>query len=418
MKVLIISHNSLSPKHSIGKTLISLFSCFDKNELCQLYIHGSDPLNIGTSFFRITDKDALKGIFTRKVNGIIVSPQKDGFENTSTKSQKKYFAKNKANLAIELARDFTWKLSPWYNKKLKEWITEQKPTCIFVAIGSGKFLYKMAIKISKEFNLPIYTYICDDFYFMKKPKQFLAYHWKRSLDKSLKELLSNTTEIISICDDLSEVYGNEFKRKAKTIMTGTSYKICTECKINQNVKNINYFGKVTLNRWKSLLDIAKILDKINNEQKSNLVLNLYCGEVEDYIKIEFNKVESCKLHGFISGDKFKNKFFDTDILIHVESFDSEYMERVKYSVSTKIADSLSSGIPLLAYGPENVASIKYLEKNDAACVVTSFSDLKDSVQNLILDEEYRKKLSSRELSTAEKYHNPEKVSRELYNVLL
>ena len=50
MKVLIISHNSLSPKHSIGKTLISLFSCFDKNELCQLYIHGSDPLNIGTSF--------------------------------------------------------------------------------------------------------------------------------------------------------------------------------------------------------------------------------------------------------------------------------------------------------------------------------------------------------------------------------
>ena len=43
MKVLIISHNPISNQSNMGKTFLSLFSQFDKEELCQLYIYPVIP---------------------------------------------------------------------------------------------------------------------------------------------------------------------------------------------------------------------------------------------------------------------------------------------------------------------------------------------------------------------------------------
>ena len=55
---------------------------------------------------------------------------------------------------------------------------------------------------------------------------------------------------------------------------------------------------------------------------------------------------------------------NSDLLIHAESFDNEFKQIVKNSISTKIADSLASGVPIVAYGPEGIASIDYLIKNE------------------------------------------------------
>ena len=38
MKILIISHPSLNTHNNMGKTMLSLFTSFDKEELCQLVI--------------------------------------------------------------------------------------------------------------------------------------------------------------------------------------------------------------------------------------------------------------------------------------------------------------------------------------------------------------------------------------------
>ena len=74
MKVLIISHCQLSVEYSIGKTLASLFSAFNKNELCQLYVHtGLPDIDICKSYYRLTDKDVLKGLLTCGAKGKEVS---------------------------------------------------------------------------------------------------------------------------------------------------------------------------------------------------------------------------------------------------------------------------------------------------------------------------------------------------------
>lgn len=420
MKVLIISHNPMSTKHSIGKTLMSLFSSFNKEEMCQLYIHtGLPEVEICSSFFQVTDKEVLQGFFSRNVRGKVVRAFLKKEENKEgLKSYRKlYNSKRNHEPHREILRDLMWKLSPWYNQKLKSWIEEQKPTCIFVAIGSSTFLYDMALKISKDYNLPIYTYVCDDFYSLKTPKTILGPLWKKLIVLKTKKLMQNTEVIVTICKELSDFYRKEFKRRAITLMTGTNFEIVKNKKINEKVKKIRYFGKLSINRYKSIAEICKALDEINIKMKEKYFVEIFCGKIDKEILEEFKNTNSVKFYDFISGEEFKQEFFSSDILVHIEAFDEISVDRVKYSVSTKIADTLASGIPLLAYGPDSVASIQHLKREKAGIIITNKEELQDALKDILENQEKRKKVSIEEIKTADTYHNPLKISELLYNLL-
>ena len=68
MRILVISHNIFSDTESMGKTLSGYFNGWDKDEIAQFYIHSEIPTSnkVCKNYFRITDIDALKSIFTRK----------------------------------------------------------------------------------------------------------------------------------------------------------------------------------------------------------------------------------------------------------------------------------------------------------------------------------------------------------------
>ena len=142
MKVLIISHNPITTYQSMGKTMLSLFSSFNKDELCQLYIYPTVPdIGVCNSYFRVTDRDILKS-FTRFLK---VTPRVMGDEDIDTTQHSMYentteadfYKKNKKNSLTLICRDLMWSLSHWYNKTLKKWLAQEKPTCIFLAPGES-----------------------------------------------------------------------------------------------------------------------------------------------------------------------------------------------------------------------------------------------------------------------------------------
>ncbi len=412
MKVLIISHNPMSVRTSIGKTLVSLFATFEKEELCQLYINSGAPeCDMCSSCYRIKEKSVLKGIFTRRVQGGVVAGEVTSVEQSVSKS--KTSSANRNRPYVDLMRDTMWAMSPWYNKNVRRWVEEQQPTCIFAAIGSNKFLYDMALKISKDFSLPLYTYVCDDFYTMKPPKEFLGKLWSRLLRRKTRQLLGSSAGIISICSEMSEVYQKEFGVPATTVMTGSNYALATEPRVGDSVDSFRYFGKVSLNRYKSLFAIGCVLDKINEAQGKNCVLDIYCGAVSPDEEKVLTQSKCIKLHDFISGQEFEDTFFSSQVLIHIESFDEESIDRVRHSVSTKIADSLSSGIPLLAYGPGEVASMGHLLRNNCAFVATDEDGLEEVMKELLERKQLRSEVVQRALLTAKEYHDPQKASEKI-----
>ena len=391
----------------MGKTFISLFSEFCKNEICQIYVYPSYPEEgFGHSFYRITDKDAIKNIFSFAYCGGEIKTKKYSEKEDVPKI---YGNVKNSSFFRRLVRDLIWKFSHWYSKDLKDWICCQKPDCIFLAPGYAKFIYDIALKISNDYKIPIVTYICDDYFFVKQQESLLGKLQLFLLKQKIKETLEKSNHIIAICENIKKLYEDEFKTKASVIMTGSEIKIKNPS-IKPERKTISYFGNIRCNRFVSLVEIGKTLDMINSESGTDYSLEIYSSEKNREILKKFDGIKSIKLKDFISGKDFEETLFNADILLHTEAFDEKSIDLVKNSVSTKIADSLASGIPLLAYGPKCVASMEHLIKNECAIFVADRTELKNVLEKAFLDDEECKKVVKNAILAARKYHNSKENS--------
>lgn len=422
MKVLILSHNPITTYHNMGKTLLTLFSEFRKEELCQLYIYPTIPdIDICNSYYRITDKNVLKYYCSFNVRGEEISKTKikmaesNMFERTS--DEKIYRNTNNKRPIVKFARDWLWKYSRWFNKDLKKWLLKEKPTCIFVAPGNSSFFYDIAFKCSKFLNIPIVTYICDEYYFARPNKSSLDNLYNIFLRKKIKKLVNKSNRIITICDELNNLYKNHFNIAATTIMTGTSYEIEKKQKRVLQPTRITYMGNIRCNRFDSLRQVGEKIDYFNKLYKTNYKLEIYSGEKDSNILKSFENIKSIEFKGFVSGKEYENIFKKSEILMHTEAFDNYNKEIVKYSISTKIADCLGSGICLFAYGPKGIASVDYLISNDCAVSVTSENDLIEGLEKLFNDEKYRNSKVENALKLAGSNHNKKNISKRLYSNL-
>lgn len=418
MKVLIISHNVISTDNNMGKTLLSLFSEFSKEELCQLYVYPIIPnIDKCNSYYCITDKDILKSLYNFSSPGKELDKVLIKNSNSIMDAQTGVYTSTNNNKPMRrILRDIMWKLSRWDNDKLENWIRKEKPICIFLAPGYAKFIYDIALKIATRYDLPIITYICDDYYFVKEPKDFIGKIQLSLLREKINSLMSNTQHIIGICDEICELYSSKFGVPATTIMTGSSFEIAKEVKIVDKPQSISYFGNLGCNRYISLAEIGQCLDEINRENGTEFKLKIYTGETDKRILDKLAQASAIELKNFVVGDEFKKEFFSSELLLHVEAFDEDSMDKVKHSVSTKIADSLASGIPLVAYGPESLVSIKHLSTNKCAYILTS--DLKKSLMKLFgLNDKTHENIVKASIEIARKFHEKPSNSKLLKKIL-
>lgn len=421
MKVLIISHNPITTYQNMGKTFLSLFSSFDKTELCQLYIYPTIPdVDVCNSYFRITDRDVVKSYMRfGKVNSRTIESYEIDTQSHclfESEDEKAFLKKNKKTSLTLLCRDALWVCSYWYNVRLKHWLENEKPTCIFLAPGQSKFIYNIALRISKKLNIPVFTYICDDYYFVRNTEKGMQRIHFFLLKKKIKQLLVNSKAIITICDELSTAYHNEFGTKTQTICTGSSYPIAEKTNAYQKIEGLTFMGNCGCKRYLPLAEIGHCLDELNEENRTEYSLFLYTYPLDDGQKQAFSGIKSIKCFGYVTGPDFDRIFHSAHILLHVEAFDSDAIDRVKYSVSTKIADCLGSGNLLFAYGPAEVASIQHLIRNNCAKVVADRNELKSALREVLFGMCHQE-IVNNALSVAKSYHVSEMNSLTLKTMI-
>lgn len=419
MKTLIISHNPISTYQSMGKTMLAFFSQFEREELCQLYIYPTLPdTDKCGSYFRITDKAVLKSYLHFRVQSGEVSPLLQSEKTDLSEEDRKLYRnkKNKSPFRI-LARDWLWRGARWYNKALKAWLDKENPTCIFIAPGAQKFLYDIALKIAKKRGIPIVTYICDEFYFLEKKKGFWGRLQQRALRKKIRKLMQRTAHVIAICDELKEIYSQTFGVAATTLMTGANYPPRETPREVDKPTVLTYTGNIRWNRYTSLATIGKTLDDINAQTNVGYALHIYTSEKDESILSAFDGIQSVQFCGFLQGKAFDDTLKNAEILVHTEAFDDESIDGVKHSVSTKIADCLSVGNCLFAYGPKKVASMRYLLDTQSAVCATEPSALKDALLRVLTDRDSRLKAVENALQAAKANHDGQKTSETLKNIL-
>ena len=131
----------------------------------------------------------------------------------------------------------------------------------------------------------------------------------------------------------------------------------------------------------------------------------------------FKLQSSCvTIHDIVSEEKLKIILNNCDIPVHVESFDKKSRIATRLSLSTKISEYLSLGKPILAIGPEEIASMRHLQ--DSAFCITELSDLNEKLIVLLENDKLRSDLSKKSENLYKKAHNKNRMQKELYEDLL
>ncbi len=420
-KVLVVGHNVFCKSTAFGKTLCSFFNGWDKTRLAELYFHSEIPTtDVCTNYYRITDTDVLKSVFTfnRKNVGTEFC---DVFENPTSTSprtdrglkKKIYEYSRRRTSTIYIARNLMWSLSGWYSKKLKEWLDEFNPDVIFFASGDYAFAYKVAYRISAERNIPIITYCCDDYYINPlNPKSLLSSLVHNNLMKNVNRCISRSTSIITICKEMATEYEKLFNKRTTILYTGYSSVTNTP---NDYSNTISYLGNLGYDRYKSLIEIGQAIKKLKWNDGSHIQLDVYSTESRPYITEQLTLDNGIIFHGAVSQNEVNQIIKKSFMVIHTESFDAENIKKVKFSISTKVADLLASGTCILGYGSDEVASIKHLKENNAALVITDRSNITETIKQIIEQPEQRLKIIQNALALAQSKHSPDVVTAIVYN---
>ena len=410
-KVLLITHNPLGSYTNMGKTLQGLVGAFNKDELCQLYIYPSLPdKDTCASFYRITDKAVLRGVLTGRVQGGEVQPVDASAMFEKAADEKVYRnPKNKSALRM-LLRDLLWKMARWNNKGLKTWLQEQRPDAIFVAPGTAKFLYDIALWTARHLHIPIVTYVCDDYYFSRRAGGLLRRIEECLLRRQITCLMKQTTCLIVISPSLEREYTREFGCPAVTAMTAAA-SIRAHAQVPKAPASVTYMGNIRLNRYRALAEFGHALDAFNAQHDTAVTLDIYTGEKDATILSAFEGIASVRLNGFVSGEAYQQVFEQTEYLLFTESFEEDSRALVKHSVSTKIPESLGSGKCLLAYAPPELASMQHLIDNRCALVATAPEQLPALLETAFLHPEQTDQVIERALQTARSHHDPARVAQ-------
>ena len=121
--------------------------------------------------------------------------------------------------------------------------------------------------------------------------------------------------------------------------------------------------------------------------------------------------------GGISYDQVKRVMEESDILLHVEDFHENNIDFCRYSLSTKIADSLMSNRCLLCYGPKEVASIDYIASQECALVATDEIELLDTLKWICCNPNKLSEIASKALTVANKNHSLKNNSTAIRSIL-
>lgn len=364
-RILIYEHPPIN-KDGIGKTLYAFFYNWSKKELAQIY---TVDLPI--------DEELCQYHYISETGG-----------NAENTSEARELRENKRNSRLfhilsnfahsdlgTIFRSAKYLNMVKHDRSLEQWIDNFSPECVFYGIGENVQENLYILELAKTRRLPLVLYVSDD-YMTKwlEHKHFKGY--AKKLYDTYKASIDYASLMIVISDKMEELYRKQFPSIDYLVASNSA--VCKRNLIDQNNNSENdkivfsYTGNLGFGRWQMLSEFSKVIDKINRSQNEvTLYLEIYSQEkpAEDIL----NKItdQYSSYHTNVIGDELDRVRINANVLLLVESFDSQYESILSTALSTKVPEYLSYGKNIFAWAPYYAWSLDYLKSNNAAYCVSS-----------------------------------------------
>ncbi len=381
MKILVISRVAWNGSTNFGNTYSSLFKNMGNVKIAHIYFgDGLPDTNVANRFYRVSEHDLLLRILGKsKECGKEVFCKKGVLNKTNIL---KKFSHNHRFTTLFVVRDLLWASNVWRTKELSSFITSFAPDIIFAPLYNSIYMNKIEQYIYNIAKVPMVSFVSDDVYSLKQ-FHFSPFYWlyRFSARKNIRKTLKNSSILYTISKAQNDEYKKTLHNNCKILFKGDHFTDKPNVSVVVKPIKIVYTGNLSCGRWKTISALAQSIRKINSKEKI-FELEIYSlTALTSKMKKAIEIPNASVFKGAVSGDKISAIQGDTDILLHCESFNLKDRLEVRMSFSTKIVDYFKRGKCIVAIGPEDVASIRYLRDNHAAIVASST----DEIDNLLRD---------------------------------
>lgn len=378
-----------------------LFEEAEFEKMAQFFVYGIPDSNVCGNYYCVSDRDALCSLNPFKTCGRVVKRSE-----TSQNSVEGITPKTKKKTPLKmLLRELVWLLGRWKNKALWDWLDDFRPEKICLFLANNTFLIRLAIQCAKRYQIPVIAYTTEGYCFMdfnyltNRPSLCyrLYYIWLRRMYKKITPLVAEGYFNSTL---LRDRYEAEFHYPCKCVMNSSQIDFVPRVAVeaDQGIR-ISYLGNLGLGRHLALIEIAQALQELNPAY----CLDIYGATSNDGIIRDLEKCRGIYYHGFVSYSEVIQVIHSSTLLVHTEWNDAITNRDLKYAFSTKIADSISSGTPLLIYADESLAETSFLRDNQCAFIVSDKKMLKDMLYKALTDEACRCKIIENAKKAKEKY---------------
>ena len=380
MNILVITKAAWDDRIASGNTLSNFFDGWDGVNFFCLYSRDAEPNNnICKEYYSISPLSITKHFFHPvKIGRRFIFNQPDKNSSHGTNEEKMISVVKRKKSFFEFIYYLLYATNIWNNKRFKRFITDCAPDIVFCFGQNDPLTYKAVKYIKKNTTARIISYFVDDLYRDNYSVLNILQQLKNRYLMRIAQM-SDLCYAISqkMCNEYTHLYGKTFRllHKGCDISHTKSY-------VNSPIKFV-YAGNLFYHRDRILGELAKVIEKINNGGKK-AYLDIYSGTpVNNEILSLLNIEGSSKLHKAQSFEEIKQIMRESDIVLHVESFDEKQMKLVRLSFSTKITDCMQSGSMMMAIGPNTIASIDYATRIPGCVVVSNLDNLEATIRGLI-----------------------------------
>lgn len=391
-RILIISGEAWRNESNGGNVLSNLFgNLIDDYEFAQIYTNPALPSNaICNKYFHLSEADMLQTVFKRKYFGKVLKRNEfnivGGDIPITTNSKLVFIKKHLLNIAF-LFQDILWRYSEWESPQLEQFIVDFNPDLIFAPMYYGINLHRLDRYAAELTGKKLVSYVSDDHLTFKQFSVSPIYWFNRLV---LRKNVLATSKYYSLLYTMTQEQLDEYqpilKVPMKVLKKAGDFQIQPSYTPNADEPFvISYGGNLFYNRYKTLAKLATAI-RVVNKDKRHFILNVY---TQTPITPKFKKLldddKNTFLKGKVTMQELDNVYANSDIVLHVESFDLKQRLLTRLSFSTKIIDLLHSGRCLMAICWEKSSPYKYFESKDAAICVADGNAIEKELQRIIKD---------------------------------
>jgi hypothetical protein len=375
--VLVVCCNPFSAERNNGLTMLNLFSGWPASKLAQIYIEAATTIppdmSVCSRYWKISPLSAamnLLGIHRH----LSCYPEKITAAKCRTPGWRRFFMglARMQGMAPRLdpGREWLFGAKSLLNKPLENWIQSCHPEVVYSTLGRN-FLMRLALEISVRFGLPIVPHFLDDWVTTEYINSPFSSRLRSRMSGMMRKVLNRSTVRLSICDAMSAEYNRRYGGEF------LAFSNCVEASRfpepgpmpQGDCVRLVYVGGLALDRWKALQAIGSALERLHQNGLRGAMRIHTHPEMAGKYGVGLTRPPFIEMGAFLPKSEVPRALQSADILVHVESFNANERECTRFSLSTKIPEYLMAGRCIVAYGPPECASIRYIQDKKAGVVI-------------------------------------------------